>query len=85
MKLLAFVIRDRAANVFDRPFFAIARGAAIRSFSDAVNGGDPNFSKHPGDFDLFELGTYDDNTGLFETGVPHQIAVGKDLVVRDVG
>lgn len=84
MKYYVFAVRDRAADVFGQPHFATSIGSAIRSFSDEVNRSADNniFNKHPDDFDLYHLGSYDDNTGFFECGAPQQIAVGKDLLVK---
>lgn len=76
-------IRDRAAACFGQPFFSPATGAAIRSFSDAINGQDKTLSAHPEDFDLYELGVFSDQDGHFtQDKNPIQVAVGKDLVVR---
>lgn len=81
MIYIVVCVRDRAAVVYGQPFVVAARGQAIRSFSDEINSGktDSALASHPEDFDLFELGTYNDEGGLFDTGVPKQIAVGKDL------
>lgn len=77
-------VRDRAANAYGRPFFTASVGQAIRSFSDVINGKDDSeIQRHPGDFDLFHLGQFDDETGNFlQYPAPKQIAVGKDLVVK---
>jgi len=58
---------DVQALLYGRPFFAPARGAAVRSVADEVNrGGQDNvISAHPQDFRLFELGTFDDVSGVF--------------------
>lgn len=81
-KFLIVAVRDRAANVFGRPAFTTTRGVAIRSFAEEINRPDQNnqFAKTPEDFDLYELGTWNDETGEFESKRPEQIAVGKDLV-----
>lgn len=76
-------VRDRAADVFGQPNFVLSIGGAIRAFGDEVNrAGDPNnsFNKHPEDFDLYEIGSYNDETGEMVAIHPRQIAVGKDLV-----
>lgn len=83
MKLNLFSMRDRASDVFGTPFFLHSTGAAIRAFGDLVN--DPKkedlVSKHPGDFDLYILGTWDDAQATFEIlERPRQVAVGKDLL-----
>lgn len=83
MILHVVVVRDRAADVFGTPSFVPAVGSAIRGFGDEINRVDANnmFSKHPEDFDLFLLGTYDDSCARFELlEAPRQIAIGKDLV-----
>lgn len=84
MKRYVFAVRDRAADTFGSPFCQVARGQAIRAFSDELNrsSADNQLFLHPEDFDLYELGEFDDSTGLYETGVPKQIAVGKDLRVK---
>lgn len=86
MKYFVVCVRDRAADVFGAPNFVLSIGAAIRSFGDEINReGDANnmFNKHPEDFDLFKLGTYDDQTAQFECAMPEQLAVGKDLRIRN--
>lgn len=83
MKLVVVAVRDRAAAVFAQPFFVPAVGIAIRSFGDQINLKEANnpMVAHPEDFDLFELGVYDDATGRFESlAEPRQISIGKDCV-----
>lgn len=73
---------DRASNAFGRPIFVPAIGAAIRSFQDEINreAQDNTMYHHPDDYDLFELGTYNDEDGSIEAlDRPKQIAIGKQL------
>lgn len=81
MKLLVFAVRDRAVDAFMTPMFLQAVGQAVRMFSDEVNrdAADNVMFKHPDDYDLYQLGVYDGDTGLFETGVPEQICIGKTV------
>lgn len=83
MELIIVAVRDRAADVFAQPNFVHSVGGAIRSFSDEINrvAHDNVLNKHPEDFDLYQLGVYDDNSGLFVSDKPKQIAVGKDLFI----
>ena len=84
MLYVVCAVRDRAADVFGQPFFVNARGSAIRSFSDEINNPkrDSAIAAHPEDFDLYQLGRYDDSGGTFELfDRPEQLAIGKDLVV----
>lgn len=81
MKLFIACVRDRATDQFGNPMFLVNAGQAIRSFSDEINRAaeDNQLHKHSEDFDLYELGSYDTETGLFDTGVPRQIAIGKSV------
>lgn len=58
---------DRASMVFGTPFFVVAVGAGTRSFRDEVNrkADDNSIYQHPEDYELFHLGSFDDETGLF--------------------
>jgi len=86
MKMLVCTIRDRAAEAYGRPFFLPATGVAIRSFQDEVNRNAPDnqIYAHPDDFDLFELGMFDDFDGSFVLHeAPKLLALGKQLKSRD--
>jgi len=58
-----FVIFDSKARAYLPPFFMPEAGQATRLFSDMVNDGSHAFSKHPEDYTLFEIGTFDDREG----------------------
>ena len=80
MKMIVCSIKDRAADAFGRPFYVPAVGVAIRSFQDEVNRAaeDSQIYHHPDDFDLFELGSFDDGNGLFELfDSPKLLMLGK--------
>lgn len=65
MILTIVAVKDRAADAFMRPFFVPTANMAIRSFMDEVNreGADNQMNAHPDDFDLYEIGIFDDSTG----------------------
>lgn len=68
---------------FGRPAFVPSVGLGIRSFGDEVNrpGAENEMVKHPADFALFELGTFDDQTGLFCClDVPKLLVQGMNVV-----
>ena len=45
---------------------------------------DNQLYKHPDDFQLYYLGTFDDNTGGFDLlASPKMIARAKDVMIRD--
>ncbi len=85
MKLVLCSVKDRAADAFGRPMFVPSVGVAIRSFSDEVNRKDAEnqLYNHPDDFDLYELGEFDDNTGLFALHEqPKLLSLGKQVKIN---
>jgi len=61
-----FSIYDSKAESFSNPVYLNSTGLAVRTFSDSVQDPESQFAKHPADYTLFELGTYDDNTAEFK-------------------
>lgn len=82
MKLSAFSIRDNALAAFLRPFFAPTRGMAHRMFQDEINNAQGDMFKHPDDYELHEIGTWDDATGAFKNIGPELVVRGKDVKDR---
>lgn len=80
MILYIVATRDIVADLYGTPQYVPALGQAVRSFGDAcLNSTDPNniIGKHPSDFELYHLGSFDDHTGQFQLlDQPKQIAVG---------
>jgi len=77
-------VKDRAADAYGRPMFVPSTGVAIRSFSDEINrnNADNQLYNHPDDFDLYELGQFDDNTGLFTLHEqPKLLSLGKQVKI----
>jgi len=77
-------VKDRAADAFGRPMFVPSTGVAIRSFSDEINrnNAENQLFNHPDDFDLYELGQFDDNTGLFTLHEqPKLLSLGKQVKI----
>jgi len=82
MLLRVCAIFDSATLAYGRPIFVTADGQAIRSFMDEVNraDGDSDLRKHPDDFVLFSLGTFDDSSGIFSRTEPSVLMRGKDAL-----
>jgi hypothetical protein len=84
MKQIICTVKDRAADAYGRPMFVPSAGVAIRSFSDEINrnNADNQLYNHPDDFDLYELGEFDDNTGLFALHEqPKLLSLGKQVKI----
>jgi hypothetical protein len=58
-------VHDKATGLFSRPVYVASPAQAIRSFSDEVNrkGDDNPLNRHPADYGLYQLGTFDDEAG----------------------
>lgn len=65
MNLVIVSVMDTAVGAYGRPIFVQSTAVAVRSFSDEVNRVDANneMNKHPEDFYLYEIGSFDDSTG----------------------
>lgn len=80
MKYTACSVRDSAVDQYNRPFFALSDGDAIRSFTDEVNRAESPMGAHAPDYVLFKLGTFDGDTGLFDTVPPIQLMRAVDAL-----
>ena len=82
MILFVVSVKDRAADVFNRPFFVPHRNVAIRDFTDEVNrvAADNQLNKHPDDFDLYLLGEFDDARGVVLNSEPQVLVRAKDVL-----
>jgi hypothetical protein len=79
MKLNCYAIFDSATNAYMRPFFMQSDGQANRSFADEAVRADSEISKHPEDYSLFRVGTWDDNEGSIEPCDPKCIGRAHEL------
>src|SRR5258708_3350659 len=66
----AYCVYDRKAQLYNVPFFAITDGSAVRSFQDLANDPQTTVGRHPLDYVLFRVGSFDDATGLLIPNVP---------------
>lgn len=64
MLLKIFSIRDDKAGYFNTPFFQRTTGEAERSLQQLVSDKNTLPGKYPEDYSLYEIGSYDDQTGL---------------------
>lgn len=81
MNLYAYTVYDRKALQYHAPFFAVADGAAVRSFMDLANDLQTNVGRHPGDYVLYRCGAYNDLNGeLLSVGALVHIADALSLV-----
>ncbi len=84
MILRVYSVRDVVAEAYLPPFCMQTNGQALRTFSDLTGDPEHQFGKHAGDYTLFELGEFDDNTGFFKMlDNPHCLGLGTEYVKPD--
>lgn len=81
MKLNVYTVYDDAAAAYLQPFFFSTNAQAIRGFSELANDANHAFCKYAGQYTLFHLGSFDQDTGLFDLhATPHML--GKAIEFR---
>jgi len=79
-KVRVFSPYDGKLGVFLQPFTFLHSGQALRAWEEIVNDPTSMFSKHPADFVLYEVGSFEEDKGLLEPLVPpHQLATALEV------
>lgn len=82
MILGMFTIFDEKAQFHNKPFYFAHDGEAKRMVADLVLNSDFMISKHPGDFKLYKLGTFNDATGKTEQfDIPQLVCNATEFIV----
>jgi len=82
MELQMFTVYDSKAEAYLSPFFFPSRGQAVRAFGDMSNDQNHSFNKHPEDYTLFCLGTFEDETGTMHL-LPTKESLGLAIEFKD--
>lgn len=80
--LAAVAVLDIKGGFFSPPMFVRSKGEAIRSFLDACADNNTTLSKHPTDYQLFLLGSFDDHSGMLVSQVPEMLIAGEARPVK---
>lgn len=81
MLFTVFSIYDSAVSTWLPPLFARNKGEMLRNFADGVADPKSQLARHPGDYSLFELGTWDDDKCVFTTlKAPIRLCLALDFV-----
>ena len=72
MLMRMYSLYDSKTEAYIPPFYSKAKGDAIRQITQVINDANSkhDFAKYPEDFTLFELGVFDDSTGII---TPHMV------------
>ena len=77
-----FTIYDAKAEAYLPPFILPKISMAKRTFSDCVNSQDHQFAAHPGDYTLFTIGTFNDETAQYNLLLtPESLGLGLEYVI----
>lgn len=81
--MYVMAVRDKKVGAYMNPFFSQSQGAALRSFQDEVNRAaeDNILYRHPQDFDLYLLGTFDNESGSWETLLQPELLLAGDAAL----
>lgn len=84
MKTPMFSVYDSKAEAYLPPFLSQNANVAIRSMRQAISDPNHSFCKHAEDYTLFEVGTFDDNTGDVINTEPKK-SLGNALTMKHLG
>lgn len=83
MKLGVYCIRDRLSG-FLQPTFEVNDQVAYRNFEHAVLQGGSLLSSHSADYDLCHIGSFDQETGIFESRTPSVLVNGHSIFLKSI-
>lgn len=70
MLVRVYSVYDSKAQIFMHPIYLRADGEALRAFKASVNSSGHQFNNNAGDYTLFGIGEFDDDSGkvlMYET------------------
>lgn len=81
MNLEIFSIKDMAADAYQSPFVVQTTEVALRSFREAVQNPESPFHKHPQDYALYHIGTFDQKRGVITPCDPYKLVDATSLLM----
>lgn len=76
-----YCVRDLAANSFLAPFMAVSDEVALRQFAFAFKDDRSIMAANPGDFELFRIADFNQESGRIDPVDKIMIARGTDYAV----
>jgi len=67
---------DKKISLYDNPFAVRHVGEAIRQFETLTKDPQTKFGQHPTDYELYQIGTYDEESGLINPSSPIHLFTG---------
>ncbi|AXH77468.1 MAG: nonstructural protein [Microviridae sp.] len=80
MILKCFAVLDIKAELYGAPFFMSTNGEAVRAFKDLANDQNTTIGRHPEDYRLMRLGTFDNVSGELKEADGGSLGFASDYV-----
>lgn len=80
MRLNFYSIYDVASQAYMRPFLMQSDGQALRTFTDIATDKEHEIGKHPEDYSLHRVGTFDERKGKINGEIPECLATALEVV-----
>lgn len=74
-----YSLYDSKAEYFAAPQIIKSKGEAIRAFSDVANDATTMIGKHPGDYSMFHVGNFDEQSGSL---IPLDVIVSLGVAIE---
>lgn len=84
MIIHCYCIFDRKALSYHPPYYAPTDGAAVRTLADAVADANNMLGRHPNDYVLYCVGSFDDSKGSMEPASPLRHVIDAIALVRAI-
>jgi len=78
-----FTVYDAKAEAYLQTFQLPTTAMAVRVFAECCNSKDHQFGKHPSDYTLFHLGTFDELNGGINSHAPKSLGNAVEFVKND--
>jgi len=75
-----YAIRDIKADAFASPFHIQNDGMAVRAASDVALDTNSLLNKHPSDYEVWFLGSFDESTGIITSSPRHLVGVNSLII-----
>lgn len=73
MQTNVYSVYDVTSETFGAPFLLLTDGLAMRSFYEAAMNPKTEINKYPDEYVLYNIGKYDDDTGLMQPSEPKRL------------
>lgn len=78
--LILTTIRDIKTGSYSQPMAYKSAGEALRSFADICSDSNTLLNKHPKDFSMLRIGTYDQSNALINVEQPSHLGDATEYV-----